>query len=215
MGDLTCIYYTSNREDGAFEEKIRASLLEVLGDVPLISVSQKPMDFGENICVGDVGVSNQNAHRQFQVGAQAAKTKYVCAAEADFLYPPEYFQFIPPRDDRAYRASNLYILWNRGGFHPKQTSEGATVIAREYAINMIEEELAGRGMWRDTIESIRETPVTFKQSGYETFHTENPIVTFKTRKGMHYRSPHSKDISFRELPYWGDVKNLRNKYEIQ
>jgi hypothetical protein len=214
MSDLTVIYYTSNREDGAFEEKIRQKLLETIGDLPLISVSQKPMDFGENICVGDIGVSNQNAHRQFQVGAKAAKTKFVCAAEADFLYPREYFDFRPPRDDRAYRADNLYVLWGRGGFHPKATSEGATVVGRDYVVEMIERSLEGRGMWRDTLEANHETAVTFKGSGFEQFHTEIPIVTFKTRRGMHIKTPNNRHVALRELPYWGEVSNLRQQYEV-
>ena len=214
MGDLTCIYYTSNREDGAFEAKIRAKLLEVLGDIPLISVSQRPMDFGMNICVGDVGVSNQNAHRQFQVGALHAKTKYVCSAEADFLYPREYFDFRPERDDRAYRADNLYVIWDRGNAHHKSFSEGATVVGRDYLIQTVEESLQGRGMWCNTLEGIPETPVTFKQTGFERFHNEVPILTFKTRNGMHMKTPHSKHLRVRELPYWGDVNSLRQEYGI-
>lgn len=38
---LTVIYYTSNQEEEAFEDIIKAKLLEVAGDLPLISVSPK------------------------------------------------------------------------------------------------------------------------------------------------------------------------------
>ena len=95
MGDLTVIYYTSNKEKELFESRIRESILDMIGDIPLISVSQKPIDFGKNICVGDVGVCGHNLFRQFQIGAKAAKTKYVCNVEADALYPKEYFEFTP------------------------------------------------------------------------------------------------------------------------
>ena len=54
----TIIYYTSNREDERFESRVRANLLKVCGNLPIISVSQKPIyGFGFNIPVGDVGVS--------------------------------------------------------------------------------------------------------------------------------------------------------------
>jgi len=57
----TIIYYTANREDERFEQVIRENILRVSEGLPIISVSQKPIDFGQNICVGNVGVSNQNA----------------------------------------------------------------------------------------------------------------------------------------------------------
>ena len=65
---FTIIYYTSNKEDEAFEGKTRKKLLEVCGDIPIISVSQKPIDFGKNICVGDVGACDANLYRQIQIG---------------------------------------------------------------------------------------------------------------------------------------------------
>lgn len=214
MNDLTIIYYTSNREDPAFERMIQQRLLETSGDIPIICVSQKPTNLGFNICVGDIGLSDQNAHRQFQLGAKYATTKYVCTAEADFLYPPEYFEFTPPRDDVPYRADNLYILFRRGPYFPKHTSEGATVVGREFIIDWIEKELEGRGDWRDGIESHEERPMMFERNRYEQFHTDNPIVTFKTAKGMHDKSPYSKSGKTSELPYWGTADELRAQFNV-
>ena len=62
--DKTIIYYTSNQEGSLFEEKIRENILKHKGNLPIISVSQKPMGFGKNICVGDVGHSYLNEFRQ-------------------------------------------------------------------------------------------------------------------------------------------------------
>ena len=109
--DLTVIYYTSNREKPAFEAKIRQDLLLAIGDTPLISVSQQPIDFGRNICVGAVGQSEANAIRQFQIGAIAATTRFVCSAESDFLYAPERFAFCPDREDVFYGLTNWYVLF--------------------------------------------------------------------------------------------------------
>src|SRR4030042_1521512 len=110
MGSLTILYYTSNREKPYFEKRIQGNLLKVCGDVPIISISQKPIDLGTNICVGDVGASGFNMFRQVQIGCEHAKTKFVISAEADCLYPPDYFQFVPERDDRCYRNSHLYVM---------------------------------------------------------------------------------------------------------
>ena len=81
----TILYYTSNRENEEFEEKIRQNILENCGDLPIISISQKPIDFGKNICVGDVGHSYLNEWRQILIGAKKARTKHVILCEADFL----------------------------------------------------------------------------------------------------------------------------------
>ena len=89
--DLTAVFYTSNFMTGHFIEKVKEHTLKVIGDCPLISVSQKPMDFGENICIGDVGRSHLNIYRQILIGAKAAKTKYIALVEDDILYHPSHF----------------------------------------------------------------------------------------------------------------------------
>jgi len=53
MNDLTIVYYTANYINKWFADQTKKTLLEAISGLPLISVSQKPMDFGENICVGD------------------------------------------------------------------------------------------------------------------------------------------------------------------
>lgn len=93
MTDSTIIYYSSGTESSSFEKKIQDTILENSGGLPIISVTQKPSDFGLNIDVGDVGASEMNMLRQILIGCYAATTKYVISAEADSLYGPDYFQF--------------------------------------------------------------------------------------------------------------------------
>lgn len=209
MGDLTVIYYTSNREDEHFEQKIRTALLSAIGSLPLISVSQKPMDFGENICVGDVGVSNQNAHRQFQIGAKAAKTPFVASAEADCLYPSNYFTFRPPSLVRAYRTP-IWVLHERGPFYKKPFSECATIVGRDYIIAKIDIELAGRDIWRKDIEHGWEVPFTFRNRNWRMFRC-GPIVSLKTGRGMHKRHQTTGEM-IGELPGWGTAQEVRKHY---
>ena len=93
MNDITAIFYTSNfGDEWKLVKQVKAHLLKVLGDIPLISVSHKPMDYGENIVVGDVGRSHLNIYRQILIGCKAAKTKYVAMTEDDILYSPEHFR---------------------------------------------------------------------------------------------------------------------------
>jgi hypothetical protein len=204
--DTTVIYYTSNQEDEAFEQKIREKLLEVIGDLPLISVSQKPINLGKNICVGEVGVSNQNAHRQLQVGCEAATTKYIHIAEADCLYSKEYFEYRPPVDNRAFRTP-IYVHYLKGDrFHKKRASECATVVGREYLIYRIKRSLRNRPMWEPTLVHGASVPFTFRHEDWEQFDLSVPPISLKTGKGMH--QTHGYVGTETELPYWGKASDI-------
>jgi len=203
--DLTVVYITSNREDESFERKIIESMKEAIGGLPVISVSQKPLDFGENICIGDVGAKPENVLRQLILGAKAAKTKFVAVGESDFLYPKEFFEFVPPRDDTFYYPDNVYIWWtHHSRFYRKNLREMLSVTNREHFINVLEKVLDGL----DGHIASRVGKFTSKGA----FWTDIPLVTFKTRNGMHWRSPYKKDGWKRELPQWGTADNLREKY---
>ena len=213
--NTTVVYYTSNQEDEKFEAKIRENLLKVIGGLPLISVSQKPIDFGKNICVGDVGVSNQNAHRQLQIGAMAAATPFIHFAEADTLYPKEYFKYIPPVINRIYRAS-IYLLylnrrsWSKDRFYFKPSSEASTVVGREYIIKHIESYLSDRGMWNPVKERGATLPrMVPSYAMFSIFNPEVPIISIKTGHSMHGSHTYSGRVNM--LPYWGTPEKVINK----
>lgn len=105
-GTKTILYYTGNRKHPEFEARVRDTLVKNNPGLPIVSVSQKPLNLGKNICVGDVGASYLNVYRQMFIGAQAVDTEYIVFAEDDFLYPPEYFAFEPQGGD-FYRYDNV------------------------------------------------------------------------------------------------------------
>ena len=216
MRDMTVIYYTSNREKPRFEEKIRQSLLETIGDLPLISVSQNPIDFGKNICVGDVGVSTQNAFRQFQIGAKAAKTKFVCSVEADSLYPKEYFEFMPPKDNVMYVPQFIFVLFAQRRhikvFARRYLCESAIVVGRNYIIDIIDKQLDGMGQWSESFESGGKHRFLLYVGKHDRFDIPIPIISFKTDDNLHRRTPHSRRSKVYELPYWGSSHDLIRKY---
>lgn len=73
---LTVLYYTSNHKQPEFERKIIENLKETCGDLPIVSVSQKPLNLGGKICVGNVGLSYLNEWRQILIGTREVKTPY-------------------------------------------------------------------------------------------------------------------------------------------
>lgn len=215
--DLTVLYYTSNREEEEFERRIRENILQASGGLPIISISQKPIDFGENIVVGDVGTSGFNMFRQVLIGCEAAKTPFVISAEADCLYPPDYFQFVPEREDICYRNANTYILGLRRDYFYKKNEGGtwAQVIGRDFYIKRLRELFDGAPEWSEEEKSFPKErgkgEDIFNINQIERYETANPCISIKSGKGMRHYS-HSDRTPVYDLPYWGNGKEFRNKY---
>ena len=206
MDDLTVIYYTSNREDPQFEKRIQQTLLKATGTLPIISVSQKPIDFGKNICVGDIGANDGSLLYQLHTGVLAAKTKFTVQAEADCLYHKSYFEFEPERDDTIYQPDSFYILWpaKPAQFYWKKRGDLSGFINREHFIKILEKLRSTKFEYLNN--------VVKKHTRVEQFHNEIPIVSFKTRNGMHYGSPIRRKKSQHKLPHWGKSRQVVKEY---
>jgi hypothetical protein len=215
MNDVTIIYYTSNREDPKFERKVQETLLQNCQGLPVISVSQKPIKLGKNICVGEVGASGFNMFRQVQIACQEAKTKFVISAEADCLYPPDYFKFIPPQEDVCYRDNNLYVMPDRRDFffYKKGGATHAQIVGREFYLKVLEKLFKKAPKWsleeKNFPKERWKKADVFDQIEYWT--SKNPVFQIKTHKGMRYYT-HSDRTPIPKLPYWGKGRDLRKKY---
>jgi hypothetical protein len=211
----TVIYYTSNREKPEFEARIRAKLVETILDTPLISVSHKPINFGKNICVGEHEPCDHNLYRQIQIGCEAAHTPFVTVAEADCLYPPEYFKFIPPKTDKFYRYDNLYILYKKYDYYfQKTTSECAIVVDRNLYIQYITELLKDKSYWKEP----GDPPLRniFQPNSWETFTGQYPVINIKTGQSMRrYTRTISDRSDLDTLPYWGSVSDLKRTLLVE
>lgn len=216
MNDATIVYCSSNREDPRFEERIRANILKQCGDIPVISVTQKPIDFGTNICVGDdIGVSGFNFFRQVLIGCKAATTKYIISAEADTVYGPDYFEYRPPTDDACYRNSNLYVMGDHRDYWYRK-EEGAThaqIVGREFYIKTLEKLFEGAPKWSATEKNFPKERIkkddVFDEIRY--YQTENPVFQIKTHRSMRYYTNSDRTPVY-ELPFWGKGSDIRNYY---
>src|SRR3989344_7916542 len=113
MNDLTVVYYTANHVSDYFMANTKKILLEAIGEIPIISVSQKPMDLGTNICVGDSLRSHVNIYRQALIGVKKAETKYIALAEDDVLYSPEHFTRRSSAGKFAYNIGvSSFFTWS-------------------------------------------------------------------------------------------------------
>lgn len=212
--DLTILHYTSNALPEAFAEKVRLSLLECIGDkYPIISISQKPMNFGKNICVGDIGRSVHNIYKQALIGAKEATTKYVACSEDDCLYIPEHFDY---RDDTFSYNVNIWKVHDASIYFTSGRPIFASCIApTELMVNTLEERFKKypkEGMAK---------PYDFGEPGgyewrlglpkveFRMFRTDIAILQFNHRYSKHGRRRITSECtSTIELPYWGKAKDV-------
>lgn len=111
--DTTIIYYTDNTLEPTLDKKVQDHLVKAADGKPIISVSQKPVKLGTNICVGDIGRSHHSMYRQILEGAKAAQTRFVALAEHDCFYSSEHFNWTPHRDDTFYyNLNHWFVDWN-------------------------------------------------------------------------------------------------------
>ena len=206
---VSIVYYTANMEDEVFEQKIRDNISKA--NLPIISVSRKPIDFGKNICIGEQPVCYSNLWKQLLIGLKEAKTEFCIAAESDCLYPPEYFTFIPPTKDMVYRYGNVWVYWkSRTKFWKKPRCEGAQMCCREYWIERLEYILRQNlDHWRPMEQPNKMVARLFKKEGWWT---GRPVITFKTDRGISGKTSMVKISPVTRLPYWGTSEEVRKKY---
>jgi hypothetical protein len=210
--DLTVIYYSSNREDPLFEREISSMVRHSAVPFPIIAVTQKPMDLGgKNICVGDVGISDENVYRQILLGCMAANTPYVAMAESDCLYPLQFWQFYrPPNLHTCCRAGVWLLYLGDDKFYWKESSLCTQIVGREYLIDVITKRLDGRPEWNPD-PSYKNYKPKYKDilppKSWIIYNTPIPCVNIKTGNGMRKRAATSK-ITTRNIPYWGTTMEV-------
>ena len=220
--DITVVYYTANKEEEYFEKKITETLLENIEGLPLISVSQKPMQgFGTNICVGtDIGWSGHNEWRQLQIGTEAAKSKYIALAESDFLYPKEHYRIKMKTEDEFLVPYRLFALCSMRGRVNKyrhlhvRYREATSIVGREYLLNALDNILKGRPMWKDGPEHPPYLlPYLMENRNIRKYRNPVPVVTFRTDNNMHIEHVHDNHPdALEEILYWGKASEMMKRY---
>ena len=226
MNDTTIIYYTSNREEPKFEKRIQGKLLENCKGLPIISVSQKPINLGKNIVVGNVGVSGFNMFRQVQIACREAKTRFVISAEADCVYPPDYFSFSPgnhiifwehPSENICFRNTNLYVMGDhrRYWYYKKEGATHSQIVGREFYLEKLNKLFEGCPEWNPDEknfpkERYRKEDI-FDPNEIVYYRTKSPVFQIKTHRSMRYYT-HSERTPVYDLPYWGNGKDTREFY---
>jgi len=211
------IYISSNRETPEFEYKIIEDMMSKKGDMVVYAVTQEPMEdvFEFNWWVGDVGTSGFNFCRQLQMALmEAVAADYVISCEADCLYSPDYFKFVPSKLDRVYRNTNNYVLpYQSDSFYSKESQTAFQVAGREFLLDRLNYLLKDQPLWDTEMKNFpKEIGKPFLED-WDNFRTKYACFGIKTGRGMRKQTRHGKE-KFTELPYWGTVKQVREKYLI-
>lgn len=220
MNDYTVIYLTANMIPDHFAEYQRKVLLEAIGDAPIISVSRKPIDFGQNI-LDDGPKCTDNIYRQILRAAKVATTKYIIIAEDDTLYCRDHFIFHRPADDAfAYNRNRATLFtWGEPMYHWRNRLSNCSLIApRELLIEALEERFkkypdripenlvgeVGRGMVE------RNLGVTVRKC--EEVYSKTSIIQINHDYSSEERQRNHKksygQIKAYDIPFWGKAKDL-------
>lgn len=231
MNDLTILYYTANMIPEKFMKNIQNEIVKVAPDTSIISVSQKPIDFGKNICIGEVGRSLYNLYYQVLVGVREVKTKYVAIAEDDTLYPPEHFAYRPPDNTLNYDTNKWSIFaFEKNPIFCKRLGRktmDSLVSTTDTLLNSLEE----RYKKYPTVESIPaelyqyywgepgrfENHLMLPKLNVEKVETVIPHITFYTPECLGFshlgkRKAHG-ELQADELPFWGKASEVIKLYE--
>jgi len=200
VNDITILYYTANVVAKGIEYSVLRNLRG--HGLPIISISQKPMDLGKNIVVPEER-SYENIYRQILIGAKAATTKYVALCEDDCLYVPQHFKH-RPKKPFAYNLNRwLLHLDDKVWSYRKRPILSQCIADRETLIKCLEEGPRTSEMGIDG------------KYEYETFETKDPNMVIchdkPTKGGKKYLG---KDAEPRqELHPWGTVDYWVKKFE--
>lgn len=222
--DITAIYLTLNRMPQVWSEFHMSHLKTALKDIPVISVSRVPMDFGTNLLdLGPYGYVN--IYKQILRGAEEAKTKYIAVVEDDTLYHESHFRDFRPKDNEfAYNRCRWSLFsWGIPQYSLRQRISNCSCIApRELMIEALTERFEKCGYdipvtkmgecGRNKLE--RMLGITLRKQ--VDFFSREPIVQLSHPSGTEdrqqiMRKRHAEIRAF-DIPYWGKAENVVRHY---
>lgn len=101
------LYYTDNRLDPDLMTLCQERLKASTNGHHVVSVSLKPLEFGENIVL-DRERGYLTMFEQILAGLEALDTDIIFFCEHDVLYAPGYFDFTPPDRNKVFYNLNVW-----------------------------------------------------------------------------------------------------------
>jgi glycosyltransferase involved in cell wall biosynthesis len=184
----------------------------------IVSVTLKPIDFGENIVL-PLERGKLTLFKQILAGLEALDTDYVFLCDDDVLYHPSHFDFTPSRDDTYYYNLAWWRLRTSDGFavhyDAKQSNflvANRKLLIEEYKERVRRTEIDGspHGGYEPGTRSIRRGG--FSDSRSETYRSEFPSVDIRHGKNLTHSKWKPEDFAqARSCPNWvnGDIHDIK------
>lgn len=218
MDDLTIIVLIANKLSQKWMDYHKQNLLNEVGDAKFITVSYKPVDWGNNLIQTEY--SHLNIYKQMLRAGKLATTPYVAIADDDTLYPREHFEYRPPMDKFSYNFNRWHMLaWKqqRPFYYLKhRPGNGCIISPRELMIKALERRF--RGDYLNKKEILRELSSSnyvkkkYDRAEYIAFHTYHPIVSIYHQKSVSPLNQGKRTSPFPiqcfDLPKWGKAKHV-------
>lgn len=223
------VYYTDNRpEDHIFLtcQKQLNKCMDLWG-YPIISVSQKPIDFGRNI-VMDIERSVLSMYRQILTGLEASTADNIFMIEHDLLYHPNHFDFTPPKNNVYYYDRNRWCVCADTGKAVFYHSNVPSLLCanRQFLVKHFRKKVEFVGehghKGKYGFSPPRGLPPELREGKYKTWMAEHPCIDIRhtrslTRRRMtkeEFRSPRSRRgwTEAEEVPGWGKTFGRFNEF---
>lgn len=113
------IFYTDNEADEAITEPVQERLIKISQEkeMPIVTSARKyKLDFGaKNICFPRLKRGRLSQFRQILAALKASTADIIFFCEAEVLYHPSHFDFVPPEKEIYYYNVNIWkVRWSDG-----------------------------------------------------------------------------------------------------
>jgi hypothetical protein len=223
------VYYTDNNPDESILRACQESILNSMNgnNFPILSISQKPIDFGTNIAL-DLKRSILSMHKQILKGLEECETDIIFMVEHDLLYHSTHFDFTPTDPNRFYYDRSLWALCTQTGkavfYHrdvPSMLCAYRDLLLEHYRRKVAYVENNGHRA-KLGFSPPKGLPKEMRIGKSKSYMAELPSIDIRhdktlTRRRMH-KSQFRSERSCRgwteayEIPGWGNTKDILNNY---
>jgi len=204
----TIVYYTDSRLEPGLELAVRNQIKKASNGIKIISVSQKPLDFGKNICVGLKPRCYLSLYEQVLNGINHVDEDsiiYLC--EHDVFYHPSHFDFIPEFKNKIYFNKSRYY-WQRN---------------TNYFVNSVGRRALSQCVsYKNVLKKHIKDQVNARKNGDSSpcigpfFNFTSDFANIDVRHGANFSNSRrfttpKKDKMIWEVPEWGTPRMLQEK----
>lgn|SRR3990167_2761318 len=183
MASKGIVYYSDSQLDPHIANLARHHILKA--NLPVVSTTLKPLDFGYNIVVeGERGYGT--LFKQILIALENSDADIIYHCEHDNIYHPSHFDFIPPTKDKFYYDLNWWKVREDGfAIHWDAVQVSGLCYYRELGLKWYRERV--RTFNKDTFDRKFEPTVDTK---YETWWAKYPSLDIRHGHNLTYNKWH-------------------------